>query len=83
MIRKGTCQPDKCKSACCKVLHQYPNKLIVDNTILEINDGVCNKLKNNKCLIHNNKPKPCKDFPLSPDDPIYKLVKDKCTFWFE
>ena len=73
MIKRiGTCQPDKCGAACCKAFSKE-----------EFPDGVCDKLKDNRCSIHSKKPKPCWDFPTTPDDPIYQLVKDKCTYKFK
>ena len=44
---------------------------------------VCSKLRGNKCSIHKNKSKGCKDFPSSRKDEWYKLTrKHGCTYRF-
>ncbi|MEA2036714.1 MAG: hypothetical protein U9O94_04360 [Nanoarchaeota archaeon] len=77
-IRHGECNPEKCGSACCKLLNEESDK-----KFFEPEKGVCKYLKDGKCSIYNYKPLRCSSFPDSPNHPIYKKVKDVCGYWFE
>lgn len=80
MKRIGKCEPDKCGAACCKAFLQKEE--MVGDEKFTFPDGVCEKLKNNRCSIYSNRPQGCKDFPQSPDHPHYQAVKDVCTYKF-
>jgi len=83
-MRKGKCQPEICGAACCKVFQNIAGEEgLIEGKKFSFSKGICDKLKDNKCLIYKDRPKACKDFPDSPDNPAYQAVKDKCTYYFE
>lgn len=99
LVRKGKCQPDKCKSACCKFfmmtkcernekMDKYYSSFFDKTNIFGdyIMEKPCKNLdiKNNKCKVWGTK-----DFPEvckqfpNPTDSVYKHVFEVCTFKFE
>lgn len=97
--RSGKCDFKKCKAACCRFyligivntinseryMKGFGFKIITQNgmrkAILPI---VCNHLdlKTYECKIQSKKPLCCKQFPV-PEDGVYKLVADKCSYKFK
>ena len=95
--RTGKCQPEKCGSACCKFhlnrakghtdTYDY-HSFFADEFDKQGNfvyNKNCEQLdeKNNKCKLWGSEkfPEVCKQFP-SVNDPVYRHVRDKCTFKF-
>ena len=96
LVRKGKCEPNKCKSACCK-FYMVSRTGDVDDYIEGFFEKTnkygdhyiirnCKHLdvKNNKCKVWGTDrcPKVCRIFPNS-IDAVYKQVFDVCTFRFE
>lgn len=52
-------------------------ELTAANILSQKDDGSCVYLEDNKCSIHNNKPKSCKTFFCSSKDPSFKTMIDK------
>lgn len=96
LYRKGECNPNKCKSACCKFYlisgegstSDYTSGFF--ETKNKYNDFIMSKnckhldVKNNKCKVWGTDefPEVCRQFP-NPSDQVYKHVFDVCTFKFE
>ncbi len=89
--RVGKCEPEKCKSACCKFVDAYYlsnySKGFFDEKD-EFGKYYLNKDCNNlnecgKCKKWNKDlPGACKQFP-HPSDKVYWHIMDKCSFKFE
>jgi hypothetical protein len=81
-IRKGTCQPDICQSACCKFVKTVDAQLKVVTGVWQD----CPELaKDGQCIIHNSSlPDWCADFPRKSASKLYqKCVPLGCTLTFE
>ncbi len=95
VIRTGFCDPNKCKSACCKFYmiargSEYDDytsgffeKVESGNFIFKKNCKYLD-IKKNKCKIWGTPqfPEVCKQFP-HPSDPVYRHVINVCSFKFE
>jgi len=92
--RIGKCEPEKCKSACCKFYMNNGGTPLDDyiNGFFEktkYNDFMLKKnckyldVKNNKCIVWNTDkfPEVCKQFP-NVTDSVYKHVFEVCSFKF-
>lgn len=93
IVRKGKCEPNNCKSACCKFinLETSSDKDYFNNFGTKCEGGrrienICNKLncKKNTCNIWKTDkfPNACKQFP-HPHDRTYWTIFSKCSFYFE
>lgn len=96
LVKKGKCQPKKCKSACCKfyMVTKTGNTDDYIRGFIESENKYgdhyivknCKHLdsKNNKCKVWGKDefPEVCKQFPVSSDS-AYKHVFNFCTFKFE
>lgn len=91
--RKGKCDRQKCRAACCRALNDdtgsFANDLGVTPGEMQVlfahfSCSNINELSASfDCKIYKNRPTLCREFPSSPWDGIYQRVKGKCTYWFE
>lgn len=85
--RRGRCNYQKCKGACCAALNLCNGEMENDlspGDRLTFTNYRCVHLENTgACRIYHNRPSVCCTFPESPWDLIYQRVKDKCSYWFE
>lgn len=91
IIREGVCEPNKCKSVCCKFCHIETDSTYWANFGTKCDKGIrfegnCKQLdcKNNKCKVWDKKefPMACKQFP-HPNDSTYWEVFNTCSFYYE
>ena len=86
--RYGVCNPKEkgCNAACCRNLLGQDASCGGSGVFegeITFEGGLCNKLgANNKCIIYKKRPESCVEWPNSPDDIIYKQVKDVCSYYF-
>ena len=92
-IRRGKCNRQQCRAACCRALNldagTFDNDMGITPDEIQVlfADYSCtniNELSDSfDCKIYKNRPTLCKEFPSSPWDRIYQRIKSKCAFWFE
>ena|SRR4030042_2046488 len=93
VTRRGFCDRNKCKAACCRALNLASGNFANDCGITPSEMTIfftqyrCTNINESSagrdCRIYKNRPTLCKEFPTSLWDLIYHKVKDVCSYWFE
>jgi len=86
--RVGECDYKACGGACCTYYHvdvRGDKKELINrpenSTAYNIRCSHC--AEDSKCKIYKDRPTECSQFPAYPTDPLYWIVRKKCSIKFE